>query len=384
MARGLGAFFSGVAEGYQTSKKLNAMEAAEERDKQRMKLDEDRMRLERDRYDIEKSRSDLANKLTQQQLDTGERQAAEEKRKLDMRNQVSKNTQELLAWRNGQAPAPEWLPTVADGPMRKRGVGQSQPTPLDPNEITETQFRRLVNGIQQKALIDYGALDADAIEKQVQFQKMIKNEGVFEAFDHFEKNQDSPRALKIFEKNGAFGDVPKGTFLRTERDPETGVSDIVVYRPGPDGKPQRYTSRSEILSAMMPENLVKYAQDMNKSRYEQTQQNNRTDKTVAGGITQAQIGARAQIASVLSRQDGKNNDHEIFKDLILDPNGKVMNNPNFALNPESRLQSALDTFETAQRLYAEAQAAGRPIPHAKAAADAMRIVEEAIRKQGKR
>lgn len=363
MARGLGAFADGFAEGAITSQRMAREKAAIEADKKRMALEESRFALDKARSERDAEQFGLTKQLTLQQIEAGKRQGAEEQRKLDMRNQVSKNTQELLAWRNGQAPAPEWLPTVADGPMRKRGVGQSQPTPLDPNDITETQFRRLVNGIQQKALIDYGALDGDAIEKQVQFQKMIKNEGVLEAFDHFEKTQDSPRALKIFEKNGAFGDVPKGTFLRTERDPGTGVSDIVVYRPGPDGKPMRYTSRSEILAAMMPENLVKYAQDMNKSRYEQTQANKRNADSNATSLGVAKLNnagamdrALIEMRTALAKQEGKDIVFDQIKDTVLGLNEKFASNPNNAMDPAKFTQSVYDQMTLTKKLLAEGRA----------------------------
>lgn len=378
MARGLGAFADGFAEGAITSQRMAREKAAIEADKKRMALEESRFALDKARSERDAEQFGLTKQLTQQQIEAGKRQGAEEQRKLDMRNQVSKNTQELLAWRNGQAPAPEWLPTVADGPMRKRGVGESQPTPLDPNEITETQFRRLVNGIQQKALIDYGALDGDAIEKQVQFQKMIKNEGVLEAFDHFEKTQDSPRALKIFEKNGAFGDVPKGTFLRTERDPGTGVSDIVVYRPGPDGKPMRYTSRSEILAAMMPENLVKYAQDMNKSRYEQTQANKRNADSNATSLGVAKLNNAGAFDRELLQNERANRGQKdpMFVELetiIMDPARAAMGNPSNAMNIEQYQTDTMNVMNTAYALYKSGKAKSAP----EAAAMAMQIVRQA-------
>lgn len=364
MAAGLGAFLGGFGQGYLTSKQLEREEAREAREQERLGIEKQRAKEATEQFGLTKQ-------LTEQQIAAGKRSGEEEERKLAMRNQVSADTQALIAWKNGQAPAPEWLPALMDGPTRKRGVGNEAPVALDPNEVTETQFRRLVNSIQQKALIDNKMLDADAIEKQVQFNKMIKNEGILEAFDHFEQNQDNAKALRIFQKNGKFTDVPKGTFLRTERDPETGMSDIVVYTPGPGGKPQRYTSRSELLSAMMPENLVKYAQEMNKTRYEQTQATKRSDAQNATTLTATRLNNAGAMDRELVQQQVRSASQkdpvfEQLENLIMGQGKAAISNPQNALDVNKYTQENLDAMNLAYALYKEGKA--KSVPEAAAMA----------------
>ena len=376
MAVGLGAFLDGVGDGYAVSKQMQREEARDEREKRRLVLEEQRAKEASEQFGLTKQ-------LTEQQIAAGKRAGEEEERKLAMRNQVSADTQALIAWKNGQAPAPEWLPALMDGPTRKMGVGNEAPVALDPNEVTETQFRRLVNSIQQKALIDNKMLDADAIEKQVQFNKMIKNEGILEAFDHFEQNQDNAKALRIFQKNGKFTDVPKGTFLRTERDPETGISDIVVYTPGPGGKPQRYTSRSELLSAMMPENLVKYAQDMNKTRYEQTQANKRTASSNATSYGIAVLNNqgemdRAKLAAMVKEGNVKDPKLEALLDVIGKPTVASIGNPANALDNQRFTDDYYLRLDTAYKLLSSGEAKSAP----EAAAKAAQIIAQEKQKRG--
>jgi hypothetical protein len=154
--------------------------------------------------------------------------------------------------------------------------------------------------IQQKVMIDNKLFTPEMFEKQVEFSKMLEKEGIMEAFRYLEQNpNDSEGAMKIFQKNGQFKNVPKGTFLKFEVDPETQVSDIVVYTPGDNGKPMPYTSRNKLMMAYMPDKMLDYANNMGLNKFKEDRADARQGET---NRTQLEIGRQRNATDIRQAQ----------------------------------------------------------------------------------
>lgn len=152
--------------------------------------------------------------------------------------------------------------------------------------LSELAIDRRRAAIFQKARIDHKFMDEDAWEKQRKINKVLTKEGFEEAYRIFEETGDSDAAISAYASAGK-NKPPPGAFMRREMD-ETGFPDVVVYAPGPDGKPRRLTSRFEYSLATMPEELVRYGTKMKEVGLKEKGDTFRTGMT-----TQATLAAAA-------------------------------------------------------------------------------------------
>lgn len=308
MSRGLGGFFEGLSEGYVTGSKLKAMREQDAREARRVAIEEEGLKLRQSENERQGKESTQRLELGGFQVGKAKRDQEAEERSIASQKQLSQDSQQFLAWKNGQAPAPDWINLVLDVPKETRkAVGNQQPAPLDPSQFTESQIRMAMQRIQQKVMIDNKLFTPEMFEKQVEFSKMLEKEGIMEAFRYLEQNpNDSEGAMKIFQKNGQFKNVPKGTFLKFEVDPETQVSDIVVYTPGDNGKPMPYTSRNKLMMAYMPDKMLDYANNMGLNKFKEDRADARQGETTRAAIlmNEKDNASRERAASISASSRG--------------------------------------------------------------------------------
>lgn len=412
MARGLGAFFSGVAEGYQTGKKLNAMAAQEQRDKERMLIEKDRAALEGKRFTLEEERAKrdaeqfgLNKQLTQQQIEAGGIDLAQRKRDQAFQDDMKTAFSELQALSQGGIEGDVVTPQgVSSGRRRFASVEQAnqalskegltfvpgsvkEAKPMDPID-----FQRRAADVWKLVNAKHGKVDLKMLTESRKFDREIEQEGAIKAMQYAITNPSDQKGIR--ERFNKQGNLKLGDDVQIgiRNDPIMGPV-VVGYRVGKDGKQELVFDGFDdiILPAMGPEAYAAAKSQFKQLAIKEKGDNDRNAASNATAITTTgmnnattlkatEMNNRTSIAAALAKTDGKNADHDTFKDLILDPSGKVMSNPNFALNPEARQQAVLDTFEKAVFLFDQAKKSGQPITHAKAAADAMRIVEETIKK----
>lgn len=404
MARGLGAFFSGIAEGYQTGKKINSMEAAEEREKARLQIERDRAALDERRLTIDENRDKrdlekwgLDKQEVQQRLDSGAIELSQKKRDDDFQKNQSKRLAELVTQSrggvqldvidpNGKLVGPMTYSSMEEATkdLQTKGLtfkpgSAKQITPLD-----QVDLEMRAADIMLEEALRAGKVTPELLTQARKRRKDAEREGAIEAMRYFHTTKDEVGAKKMFNKNGK---IKIGDDVRLDFKPGMFGPTIYGYRVGKDGKREEVFDgfRDIILPSMGPEAYATTMASFRQTEVKETGDNNRAAAANKTAITTTGMNNRATIAASLNRQDGKNPVMEGLKDLILDPAGKVMSNPNFAISPEIRQQATLDTLEKAEFLYYEAQRIGKPISLIQASADAMRLVEEQLKKnQGRR
>lgn len=157
----------------------------------------------------------------------------------------------------------------------------------NPEGMTETQINRARADIFQKARIDHKFMDEESWDKQRKINKQLKREGFEDAFNYFSETGDSDGAVSRYASAGKVK-PPPGTFMKREVD-ETGMPDIVVYAPGPDGKPVRKTSQFEYMLASMPEEMIRYGTKMKETAMKEKGDTFRTGMTTAATLAAASM-----------------------------------------------------------------------------------------------
>jgi len=243
------------------------------------------------------------------------------------------------------------------------------------------EFQRRAADMWKLVSAKHGKVDLKMLSESRKFDRELNQEGAIKAMQYALTNPSDQKGIR--ERFNKQGDLTLGDDVQIgiRNDPIMGPV-VVGYRVGKDGKQQLVFDGFQdlILPAMGPEAYALAMKEFKQLGITEKGATDRNDAKIAGDIKTTDMTNRTTLAAALIRNDGKNQnpDHEILKELTVDVNSKLMTNPNFALNPEARQQAALDTLETAQRLFDDARRAGRPIGHAKAAADAFRIVTKAF------
>lgn len=404
MGRGVGGFFEGLTEGYVTGSKLNSMKAQDERDKARMQIERDRAALDNKRFAFEEQRAQreaekwgLDKQDAQQRLDAGAIDLSQKKRDDDFQKNQSKRLAELVTQSRGGVQLDVIDPTGKPvGPMTYSSMEEAtkdlqakgltfkpgstkQITPLD-----QVDLEMRAADIMLEEALRAGKVTPELLTQAKKRRKDAEREGAIEAMRYFHTTKDEVGTKKMFNKNGK---IKIGDDVKLDFKPGMFGPTIYGYRVGKDGKKEEVFDgfRDIILPSMGPEAYATTMASFKQTEIKEKGDNDRNAAINKTAITTTGMNNRATVAASLNKQDGKNPVMEGLKDLILDPAGKVMSNPNFAISPEIRQQATLDTLEKAEFLYNEAKRIGKPISLIQASADAMRLVEEQLKKnQGRR
>jgi len=309
MASGLaiGGFFSGLGDGYDAQSKLELSKKRDSREQQMFELDKK----------------------------TKELQLEEVERKRAMQEQIKADMQALSMNASGGVvggEASDEFGTKIGGlkysnpaEAKASGLSFAPGTTTEAPAMNEFQKNRATFEIFKKARIDHGFMDEESWTKSMQMTKNLKKEGIDDAFSTFLTTGDSEGALKIFNQAGGMK-APKGSFLKREVDPQTGLVDVGIYIPSKDGTPQLYTTMNQYLLMTNTDQLVKHYTDMNKSKFEQGSANKRTGMEVAGRIDAALIGNRGKDS------DKKDRVKERIDKYAVDFAGKLASNPSVSYN----------------------------------------------------
>lgn len=308
-AIGIGGFAEGLSEGYERGIKNNREEARAKREAEAFELDQ---------------------KIKKNQVDEVERKRA-------MQDQIKRDLQGLTANAAGGTvggTAVDEFGTEIPGlqysnpaEAKASGLKFKEGTAIEAPAMTDFNKNRATFEIMKKARIDHGFMDEESWVRSMEMTKKLKKEGIDDAFQTFLTTGNSEAALKIFNESGGMK-APKGSFLKREVDPQTGLVDVGIYIPGKDGAPQQYTTMNQYLLMTNTDALVKHYTDMNKSKFEQGQANKRTGMEVAGRIDAALIGAS---------KDGKSTKDRVKERIdkyAVDFAGKLATNPSVSYNIE--------------------------------------------------
>jgi hypothetical protein len=309
--RGIGAFAEGLSEGYDRGLKNNMAIKKEQREQEAFEMDK---------------------QIKQNQLEEIERKKAmQEQIKRDL---VNLNANAAGGTTGGEATdefGVEIGKLVYSNPAdaKASGLKFKEGTTVEAAPITDLQKNRATFEIMKKARIDHGFMDEESWNRSMDMTKKLKKEGVEDAFSHFLTTGDSEGAMKIFSGSGSMK-PPKGSFLKREVDPQTGVVDVGIYIPGKDGQPELYTTMNNYLLMTNSDALVKHYAEMKKSKFEQGEATKRTGIETKGKIDSALI-------SAAGKDGGKTKDDRVkerIDKLAFDFPGKLANNPSISYNIE--------------------------------------------------
>ena len=295
MARGLGAFAEGFAQGYGQMSEIEARQAAMERDKERLALERNRADMEKERFGLEKQQAELGMQKTTMDI-------AAAKREEDFQADLRKNLTELDAERqagyegeiiNTRTGKSEGFkrfqnPDQEIGAMKERGLAFKPGTIKQVGEMDPIEYQLKFADRFMAAHARAGKLDPKMLADARAQRKQIESEGALEALRYFMTTGDEKGAKQKFNKQGkiSIGDDIK---LSIERDPIVGPKVI-----GMRGNQKVFDAFDDvILPSMSPEAWAKTQADIRKVGIEQSQENLRTDKRVRGGIEEALIRERS-------------------------------------------------------------------------------------------
>lgn len=295
MARGLGAFAEGFAQGYGQMSEIEARQAAMERDKERLALERNRADMEKERFGLEKQQAELGMQKTTMDI-------AAAKREEDFQADLRKNLTELDAERqagyegeiiNTRTGKSEGFkrfqnPDQEIGAMKERGLAFKPGTIKQVGEMDPIEYQLKFADRFMAAHARAGKLDPKMLADARAQRKQIESEGALEALRYFMTTGDEKGAKQKFNKQGkiSIGDDIK---LSIERDPIVGPKVI-----GMRGNQKVFDAFDDvILPSMSPEAWAKTQADIRKVGIEQQQENLRTDKRVRGGIEEALIRERS-------------------------------------------------------------------------------------------
>ena len=272
MATGLGGFAQGFSQGFNNMAQIGLQARKDER---------------------EQAEFELNKKVKEQQIDELERKKA-------MSDQIKRDLQALNTNAQGGVTGGDGvdefgteikgLKYANPAEAKASGLSFKEGTTTEAPAMNEFQKNRATFEIMKKARIDHGFMDEDSWKRSMEMTKMLKKEGIEEGFSNFLTTGDSEGSLKMFNDSGSIK-APKGSFLKREVDPKTGVVDVGIYIPGKDGQPELYTTMNQYLLMTNSDALVKHYTDMKKSKFEQGEATNRTGIEVKGKIDAALISA---------------------------------------------------------------------------------------------
>jgi len=308
---GIGAFFGGLGEGYDAQNKLQIAQKRDAREQAQFELDK---------------------KVKENQIDEMERKKA-------MQEQIKTDLQNLNANAAGGTTGGEasdefgtkigGLKYANPAEAKASGLSFAPGTTTEAPAMNDFQKNRATFEIMKKARIDHGFMDDEAWARSMDMTKKLKKEGVEDAFQTFLTTGNSEAALKEFNTSGGMK-APKGSFLKREVDPATGMVDVGIYIPGKDGAPQLYTTMNQYMLMTNTDALVKHYTEMKKSKFEQGEATKRTGMETAGRVDAALITAAGR--------DGAGGKKDRIKERIdkyaVDFSGKLASNPSVSYNIE--------------------------------------------------
>lgn len=296
MARGLGAFAEGFAQGYGQMSEIEARQAAIERDKERLALEQNRAAMDKERFGLEKQQAELGMQKTTMDI-------AAAKREEDFQADLKKSLTELDAERqagyegeiiNTRTGKSEGFKRFANpdaeiGALKERGLAFKPGTIKQVGEMDPIEYQLKFADKFMAAHARAGKLDPKMLAEARAQRKQIESEGALEALRTFMTTGNEKLAKEMFNKQGKIkiGDDVK---LVIERDPIVGPKVV-----GMRGTQKVFDAFDDvILPSMSPEAWAKAQLDLKKTGIEQGQENLRTDKRVKGGIEEALIRANAE------------------------------------------------------------------------------------------
>lgn len=312
MASGLAGFASGLAGGLQQGFNMGMLSEKNKREAEAFALQKEKSELEND---------ELRRKKAMQEQITRDWTALQEQIQGGV---VGGEAEDEFGQPVGQVQYATPAEAKASGLKFKEGTTiQNQPKQMSNTEILKARA-----AIMQKARIDHGFMDEAAFERQIEINKKLKREGFEEAFQTFEETGDSSAAIDVYNKaKGGKNKAPEGSYMVKERDPMTGETDIVVYAPGPGGKPQRLTSAFEVYLASMPDKLVEYGLGMKREKFKETQANQRNAANNRTEIDKVILGNQG-------RAGGKKDERkELIRKIVMDAGDKILGNSAIQLDP---------------------------------------------------
>jgi hypothetical protein len=416
MARGLGAFFSGVAEGYQTGKKLNAMAAQEQRDKERMLIEKERAALEGKRFTLEEERAKrdadqfgMTKQLTQQQIEAGAIDLAQRKRDQAFQDDMKAAFSELQALSQGGIEGDVVTPQgVASGRRRFASVEQAnqalgkegltfvpgsvkEAKPMDPID-----FQRRAADVWKLVNAKHGKVDLKMLTESRKFDREIEQEGAIKAMQYALTNPSDQKGIR--ERFNKQGNVKLGDDVQIGIRNDAVMGPVVFgYRVGKDGKQELVFDGFEdiILPSMGPEAYaaaksqfkqlaIKEKGDNdrtdknNATAKETTQMNNDTSKANTASNNQTAITTtsmnnkaamdRELIQAQVRKKSEKDPVYGQLEDLIMGQGKAAISNPSNAMNIDTYTQENLDTLNYAYALIKDGKASSVPDAAAKATA----------------
>lgn len=283
-----------------------------------------------DKNKREQEAFEMDKKIKQNQIDEMERKAAMQAQiKADLQ---ALNTNAAGGVTGGQATdefgtAIGGLQYSSPAQAKASGLSFAAGTTTEAPPMNEFQKNRAVFDIFKKARIDHNFMDEETWKKSMEMTRKLKKEGIEDAFENFLLTGDSDKAISQFNESGTIR-APKGSFLKREVDPNTGLVDVGIYVPGKDGKPQLLTTMNQYMLMTNTDATIKHYAEMRKSGFEQSQANKRTGMEVAGRIDAALIGARGKDS------EKKDRVKERIDKYAVDFSGKLISNPSISYNVE--------------------------------------------------
>lgn len=230
------------------------------------------------------------------------------------------------------------------------GLSFAPGTTTEAPAMSEFQKSAATIDIFKKARIDHNFMDEDSWSKSQAATKLLKKEGISEAFETFLSTGDSDAGIRTFnEARGGKIKAPPGSFMKRMVDPETGVVDVGVYIPGKDGKPELYTTMNQYLLMTNSDAIVKHYTEMKKSKFEQGEATNRTVIDNKGRIMAAQIGADSKDGAKVDPRKKR------VDDIVFGVGKSVVSNPMNALKGEAYVADLEKVAAKAMQLLTSGQ-----------------------------
>lgn len=298
MARGLGAFAQGFAEGYGQMSEIEARRQAMERDKERLALEQSRAAMDKERFVLEKQQAEIAMQKSGYELAEMKRQ--EDNRK-EQQEEMRKLAEELDApfeadivdTRTGKVVGSQRYrdENAIIGPLKEKGLALGIRREVGPIRDPQERIKRTAAKMHSINLKQGNITLKDLSQMEDNYRKW-GGDTIEKSMNYLLTTNDEAGAKKILMDGGVKID-PNDRYM-VERDPQTGEANVVVGSIGKDGKFQkRFDMTDWYFSTVSPAEAAKAKADMKKTKFEQGQENLRTDKRVKGGIEEALIRANA-------------------------------------------------------------------------------------------
>lgn len=384
MARGLGAFAAGLAEGIEAGSRIRLAREASLRDDRRMALEEQRAKEATEQFGLTKQLTEQQIKTGTLELDQRMRDAAFQKDKAEAMKELEKLAQpgfegDIVDGQGNSMGARRYASLEeANQDLSQRGLAFRPGSVKKVEPLSSLDLERRFADISKVVAAKHGKLDFDLLEKSRKFTKEIEREGVIGAIQYALTNPSDQKGIrKIFNEKGK---------VKLGDDVQIGLKDgpfgpsVYGYRVGKDGKPEQVFDafKDLIMPSMSADAYAAAIAGFKQAEVREAgddRRNAASNKNAYGIAMLNNRGAmdRELIQADRARAGQKDPKFQELETIIMDPARAAMSNPQNAMNIEQYTQDTMNVMNTAYALYSSGKAKSAP----EAAAMAMQIVKQA-------